>query len=118
MSVAIMPGLFMTIIATRGKELIEHRRQVLLEAGLEFNGADGGSAADVEDVYRAGAHTRLADHARDFARQIMHLAVAGSLELHLSLVNHASLVPGNQPLGQTFSCRARGKGKGRRKNAE
>ena len=103
MAVAIMPGLFMTVIATRGKELIEHRRQVLLEAGFEFNGADGGSAADVEDVYCAGAHMRFAHHARDFARQILHLAVAGSLELHLSLINHALLLPGNPPSGQTFS---------------
>lgn len=52
--VAVMPRLLMAIIATARDEFVQAVRQILLQPGLELNGADRGGAAHVEHVHRAG----------------------------------------------------------------
>jgi len=100
MAVSVVPSALMAVIAAGRKQLVQHRRQVLLEAGLELDGADGAGAADIEDVHEAAANARLTHDASDLAREIVHLAVAGGLDLYLSLVSHAWFLPGTGPTGQ------------------
>ena len=88
------------------QQLVQHCRQVLLEARLELNRADCASAADVEDVNEPAAHARLAYNPGDLAGEVMHLPVAGGLDSNLLLVNHAFLLPGTQPSGQRLSREA------------
>src|SRR5665811_386695 len=63
-------------------------------------GAIGTGAADMEDVHEAAAHARLSHDAGDLAREVVHLAVAGGMELNLSLVNHARFLPRTGSTGQ------------------
>jgi len=55
LAIAIVPGLFVAVVAARREELVQHCRQVLLESGLEFDRADGARAADVKDICHPGA---------------------------------------------------------------
>ena len=58
-AVAVVPGVLVAVFAAGRQQLVQHRRQVLLEAWFEFNGADGPGAADIEDVHETAAHTRF-----------------------------------------------------------
>ena len=55
-AVAVVPCLLVAVVRTRWHQLVQNRGQVPLEAGLEFDRADGTSAADVENMRHAGAH--------------------------------------------------------------
>ena len=50
MAVAIMPGLFVTIVAAGRDEFVQNGRQIILKPRLELNGADRSCTADVENV--------------------------------------------------------------------
>ncbi len=50
MAVAVMPCLFVPVVAAGREQFVQNSGQVLLETGFEFNGADAASAADIEDV--------------------------------------------------------------------
>ena len=76
MAVAVVPSLLVGVISTGWNKAPQERRQVLLQAGLEFDGADRTRAAHVEDLHDAGAHTRLADNPGDRVGQVVHLAGA------------------------------------------
>jgi hypothetical protein len=53
-----MPSLLMPLVSPRRKELIEDRRQVLLQARLELDRPDGPGAADIENLHSAGSDMR------------------------------------------------------------
>jgi len=48
MAVAIVPGLFVAVVAAGRDELIQQGGKVLEQAGFVFNGPKCGGAADVE----------------------------------------------------------------------
>jgi hypothetical protein len=49
-AVAVVPGLFVAVVAARRKELIKHGRQVALKPRLEFNGPQCSCATHIKDV--------------------------------------------------------------------
>ncbi len=104
MAIPVMPGLFVPIVAARGKEPVQSIRQIFLESRLEFDGPDRRGAADTENVGQPGFDTGSADNLADFLRQIVHGAMSGGLDLNFSLVNHGFLPPvaGYQSFRETF----------------
>ena len=63
MAVAVVPGLFVAVLAAGRDQAIEQLGQVALEPRLEFDGPQGGGAADGEDLGHARGNARAADHA-------------------------------------------------------
>ena len=55
MAIAVVPSLLVGIVSTGRNEAPQERRQVLLQARLEFDGAYCTGAAHVEDLDDAGA---------------------------------------------------------------
>jgi len=49
MAVAVVPGLLVGVVPAGGNQAPQKRRQVLLQARLELDGADGSGATRVED---------------------------------------------------------------------
>ena len=87
MTVPIVPGLLVAVLAAGGDEPVEQLREIALKAGLELDAADGARAADVEDVDDAGFDAGGLCDAGDIGREVGHLAVAACLDLDLFLVN-------------------------------
>ena len=58
MAVAIMPGLFMAVVAAGRNQLIHNGRHVSLQPGLELNRTDRRCAADVEDIGNSSFDTQ------------------------------------------------------------
>src|SRR5262249_55966846 len=94
MAVAVVPGLLVAVSPARRQQLIEHLRQVLLEAGLELDGADRRRAADGEDVADAGLHPRAGDDAAHVLGEVVPVAVARRPEGDLLLNDHGRLSQG------------------------
>src|SRR5438270_13120437 len=90
MAVAIVPGLFMAIVTAGRKKLVEDLREIFLKPWLEFYRADCAGAAHIKDICHAGTDPRGIYDLRNFPSQVVHLAVAGGLDLNLSLVNHSA----------------------------
>ena len=74
MPIAVVPSLLVGVVPIGRNEAPQKRRQVLLQAGLEFDGANRTSAAHVEDLHDAGVHTQLADNPVDRVGQVVRLA--------------------------------------------
>ena len=89
MAVAIVPRLFVSVIAARRDEFVQQVGQVFHQARFEFDGADCAGAADVEYVRRARAHAGVMDDLRHVRRQVVHLPVTARFQQDLFLVNHA-----------------------------
>jgi hypothetical protein len=49
-TVAVVPGLLVAVVAARWDEAVEHLRQVAAQAGLELDCPHRGGAADDEDM--------------------------------------------------------------------
>ena len=92
MAVAVVPGLLVGVVPAGGNQAPQKRRQVLLQARLELNGADGSGATRVEDLHDACAYTRLADNASDRVGQVLHLAAAVRVQRQFSLEDHAVII--------------------------
>src|SRR4051812_38622912 len=88
MTVAVVPGLLVMVVAARWEEAVERLRQVLAQARLELDHADRGRAADVEDVNDAGADRRFGNASRHLCRQIVHVAGACCRDGELFLKRH------------------------------
>ncbi len=102
MAVAIVPGLFVAVVAAGRDELIQQGGKVLDQAGFVFNGPKCGGAADVEYVGRPGMHARVVDDLRDFIGEIVHLAMFAGIELYLFLINHDHFLAGMLVEGKTL----------------
>src|SRR5262249_8055957 len=61
MAVAVVPGLLVAVLPAGGNEAVQRLRQVALQARLELDGAEGGGAADAEDVGHAGLDAGAGD---------------------------------------------------------
>ena len=85
MAVAVVPGLLVGIVPTGWNQAPQKRPQVLLQARLELDGADGSGAGHVEDLHDAGAQTRLADNSGDRIGQVVHLAAALRVQRQFAL---------------------------------
>ena len=92
MAVAVVPGLLVSVIAARREQLVQHRRQVPFQAGLEFDGPHRRSAADIEDMNETAAHFGVGDNPGNLTGEVVHVAVAGGLNLNFTLVEHAASV--------------------------
>ena len=88
-AIAIVPGLLMAIVAAGREQLVQGRRQVLLQTGFELDGADGARAANIENVRYPATYVGRVDDLLEVVRQVVHLAMTGSLEMNLSLVYHS-----------------------------
>jgi hypothetical protein len=92
MAVAVVPSLFVGVIPAGRNKPRQKRREVLLQARLELDGADRSGAAHVEDLHDAGAHPRLADNAGHRIGQVVHLAGAVRVERQFPLEDHVVII--------------------------
>src|SRR5262245_38193011 len=88
-AVAIMPGLFMSVVAAGREEFVQHRGKIFLQARFKFNAADGPSAANVEDVSDARAQAGFADNPSYLIGEVEHVTMTRGLDLEFALVNHS-----------------------------
>ena len=88
MSVAVVPGLFVAVVAAGRDEFVENLRKVALEAGLELDCAYGSGAADGEDMDEASTDSRCCGDGGDLFGEVVHVSVAGGGEGDLLLVRH------------------------------
>src|SRR5689334_20154123 len=91
-SVAVVPGLFVSVVAAGRDELVEHLGQIALESRFEFDGPQRGGAADVEYVHRAVANAGLGDDGCDLPGEVVHMAVSAAAYGDLLLVGHVNSV--------------------------
>src|SRR5260370_38062105 len=89
---AVMPRLLMAVAATRRDKFVQDLRKVALQSWFEFNRTHGGRTADAENVYSARADTRIAHNGDDIFREVVHVAVAGSMDCNLLFLRH-NLLP-------------------------
>jgi len=85
MAVAVVPGLFVAIVAARRDQFVQDGRHVGAQAWLEFNGADRGSASHVEYVHDPGPDAGMGDSRGDLIRQVMHVPMASGSNRNLVL---------------------------------
>ena len=88
MTIAVVPGLFVAVVAAGWNELVKNFRQIALETGFEFDCADRSGAADGEDVDETGANAGLLSDGGDLVGEVVHVSVAGGGERDLVLVRH------------------------------
>ena len=65
MAVAVMPGALMPILAAGGNEAVQQLRQIVFQAGFEFDGADRRGTADDEERDHAQCHPGMPYHLGD-----------------------------------------------------
>src|SRR5437764_2973508 len=87
-AVTVVPCLFMSVIATRRNQLVQNRRQVLLQSRLKFNRPYGGGTANIEDIDDTRFDVRMRDCCGDILGQIVHVSLAGGGDSELMLRNH------------------------------
>src|ERR1700686_2841435 len=88
MTVAIMPRLFVAVIATRRNELVQNGGQVMLQTRLKLNRAERGRAPNVENVHRASLDSRGVHDRCDLLSEVVHVPVALSADRNLLLIAH------------------------------
>ena len=88
MAVAVVPGLLVGVVPIGRNEAPHKRWQVLLQARLEFDGADRSGAAHVKDLHDASGYTRLPDNSGDLVGQVVHLAGAVGVQREFPLEDH------------------------------
>jgi hypothetical protein len=79
MSVAVVPGLLVSIRAAGRYELVENLGQVSGKTGLQLDAAHGGGAAYHEDVDYPGRDTGALDEPRYFRSEILDVTVTRGL---------------------------------------
>ena len=92
MAIAIVPGALVPIIPAGRKQFVESSGKIFLQPRFEFDGADGSSAPDIEDVRQPANNPRGADNFSDGFGEVVHLPVTGSLKRDLMLIDHGSLI--------------------------
>jgi len=88
MTVAIVPRLFVAVVAARWNELVHNCGQVMLQTRLKFNRAERGRAPDVEDVHRASLDSRGVHDRSDLLSEVVHVPVTLSADRNLLLIAH------------------------------
>src|SRR5688572_23188082 len=90
-SVAVVPGLLVSVSAAGRDEPLEQLRQVPLQSRLELDRTNRGRAADIEDLNRSRLNAaRLNDRAY-VVRQVVHRACPARFNGDSLLVNHKVL---------------------------
>src|SRR5207249_9188571 len=75
MTVAIMPGLFVAVVAAGRNQLIQNGWHVSLQPGLELNRTDRRRAADVEDIGNSSFDTRGVHDGGHLLGDVFHVPV-------------------------------------------
>ena len=78
----------MPILTRGGNEPVEHGWQVVLEAWLEFDGPQGRGTADVAECGDSPNDARFLNDLLQLVGQVVHVAVAAGLSLHVLLKDH------------------------------
>lgn len=91
-AIAIMPGLFVAVVAAWRDELVEDFGKIAFESRLEFDCADRSSAADGEDMDKTGADAGSGSNGVDFFGEVVHVSMAACREEDLLLVSHAKRI--------------------------
>ncbi len=92
-AVAIMPGLFVAVVAAGRDELVQYGGQITLQPRLELNGADRSCAPDVENIDCAGPDPGLGHHRSNLLSDVVHVTVPFCHDENLLLIAHR-LIPG------------------------
>src|SRR5688572_24498815 len=92
--IAVVPCLLVAVLPAGRNEPIEQLGQIALQTWLELNRADRGCAADIENLCDAGADAAFGDDVRDVLRDILHVPVAGRMNLELPLAYHGIIAMG------------------------
>lgn len=88
MTIAVMPGLFVSVIATRRKEFVENLGEIAFETRLKFDCADHTRTSDVEHMSGAGRDPALGNDRGDLGRDIVHVTMAAGFDLKFLLNDH------------------------------
>jgi len=91
MAVAVMPGLFVAVVAAGRNQLIQNGRHVSLQPGLELNRTDRRGAADVEDIGNSSFDTRGVHDGGHLLGDVFHVPVTFSIQRNLVLKAHVCL---------------------------
>src|SRR5208337_18478 len=102
MAVAVVPGLFVPVVAAGRNEFVQQVGQVFEQTRFVFDGAQRARAADVEHVRRARAHAGIVNNLGHVRRQVMQLPVSPGFQQDLFLVNHVLLLRGTGPERKAF----------------
>ena len=91
MSVAVVPCLFVPIVATWRNQFVQYRWQIFFESRLELDGSYGGCTADVEDVNDSRFDLGPSNCSGDVLGQVVHVALTGGGDGELMLKDHTEL---------------------------
>src|SRR5215469_754745 len=76
MAVAVVPGLFVAIVAARRDQFVQDGRHVCAQPWLEFNGANRGGASHVEYVDDPRPDAGIRDSLGDLISEVVHVPMA------------------------------------------
>jgi len=91
MAVAVVPGLFVRIVAARRKEAVQYARQILDETGFVLDRPYACGASDVEHVRNAMADAGPRHDVLDRGGEVVHLARARRAQRDNVLQRHVFL---------------------------
>src|SRR5438552_4910709 len=91
MTIAIVPGLFVAVVAAGRNQLIQNGRHVSLQPGLELNRTDRRCAADVEDIGNSSFDTRGVHDGGHLLGDVFHVPVTFGIQRNLVLKAHVCL---------------------------
>ena len=87
MAIAVMPGKFVTIFATRRDKFVEDFWKISLQPRLELNRPDHAGGADVEDMYRSNGNPGSYDDGRNLAREVLHMTMPRRVDANAILIS-------------------------------
>ena len=91
-SVAIVPSLLVAVGTAGRNELVQNGWQIVLQSRLELDRADGGRAADIENVDGTSSDSRGGHNGRDLLGKIVHGTGSFCHDGNLLLVAHGLAV--------------------------
>jgi len=87
-AVAIVPCLFVAVLAAWRDELVQNSGQIVFQAGFEFDGAQRRGTPHIEDVREAGFDAGRVNDGGDLRGNAVHIAVALCGDGNLLLMGH------------------------------
>ena len=87
-AVAIMPCLFVAVVAAGRNESVQNGGQVMLQTRLEFNRAEGACTPNIEYVDGAGLDPRGTYNPGNLLSKVVHVTVTLRRDGNLLLIGH------------------------------
>ena len=91
MAIAVMPCLFVSIVAIRWHQPVKQFRQVTSQTRFVLDRSNRASATDVENMSNTSLYHRPLNNVGYMIRNILHVLMAGGLKRKCFLVRHVTL---------------------------